>query len=802
MMLSCPAFAKTSGFLSYNKDSFSKKSEQKSKQSPIVIIADRMNTDQEAEITTAIGNVLVLQDGRSVLANKIIYDKKNDKLMAYGNVIVQDINADMIFSDSIEINRNNDSGLSKNARILTAASERVSAPTAIKYDKNRESFKKASYTPCKRCKDTLNPLWSLHSSAINKDSEKNYVEYIDTEVDFLGIPFFYLPYMYQPLKRASGFLIPGAGSSRGLGFFASSPYFSVINDSSDVLITPYFMSKGGKMLALEYREQLNAGFVKIEGAINKMPRKMEFFNEKIINKKGKKKKYKTGKIRPLRGYAKGDIKYNFNEHWRLSSKEYFVSDQTFFFSRPFFGVGANPQLESKTALEGFFAQPYSSHYFDVREIRYQCMLPGDGHFSTKGKYSPFIAPSGTYSYISEDTGVGYFIINVETLSLYRKVGDEMQRGTLECIYQFPITSDYGDIITPFIRAQGSGYSINLFNQYKKYADYDPVRTVLINKKTKERYHAKSNATRFIGLPQTGIEIMRPLSFIDPSCMISPTVQFIVAPTVEEYDSIPNESSQGVDFSEGNLFKENRYPGRDRLDGGSRVNYGAEIDKSFANDFHIDASIGQSYSFSKPIAKLAPLGLLKGFSHIIGRIATHAFSDQFNVVYRFRFANHELTPMVQELSFRAGPSVFHVTGSYLFINKKASLIKNYTGMNQASVGINSHFSQFWSASVGVTFNIDKNALVNKRTKTRRSGTRMLGQKIELLYRDECFTTSAGVYRSFVKYRDIKPGYTVLFSIVFKNLGGLNQNVGSIFNPGASQGNISSIFNNVRSARVGQ
>ena len=51
----------------------------------------------------------------------------------------------------------------------------------------------------------------------------------------------------------------------------------------------------------------------------------------------------------------------------------------------------------------------------------------------------------------------------------------------------------------------------------------------------------------------------------------------------------------------------------------------------------------------------------------------------------------------------------------------------------------------------------------------SSTTTLNSGIATTYRDECLTFSAAVTHVGTRDRDVRPGTTVLFSIIFKNLG---------------------------------
>ena len=47
--------------------------------------------------------------------------------------------------------------------------------------------------------------------------------------------------------------------------------------------------------------------------------------------------------------------------------------------------------------------------------------------------------------------------------------------------------------------------------------------------------------------------------------------------------------------------------------------------------------------------------------------------------------------------------------------------------------------------------------------------MLGQKLAILFDNECFTTEIGLHRSYYLDREIKPNDTFLITFTFKTLG---------------------------------
>src|SRR3546814_14073960 len=80
-------------------------------------------------------------------------------------------------------------------------------------------------------------------------------------------------------------------------------------------------------------------------------------------------------------------------------------------------------------------------------------------------------------------------------------------------------------------------------------------------------------------------------------VIEPTVQAVVAPNGSNPGEIPNEDSLDFEFDDTNLFKLNRFAGRDRVDSGTRIDYGLEWTGVLESGGSAGAFIGQSYSFT-------------------------------------------------------------------------------------------------------------------------------------------------------------------------------------------------------------
>jgi LPS-assembly protein len=153
-----------------------------------------------------------------------------------------------------------------------------------------------------------------------------------------------------------------------------------------------------------------------------------------------------------------------------------------------------------------------------------------------------------------------------------------------------------------------------------------------------------------------------------SQLIEPEAQFVVSPNlgISQNPRIPNEDSLDLEFSDQNLFNFNRYPGVDRMDGGSRVDYALHAAWYFPSGINLDGLVGQSYRFHKDYDYLPLSGLEDNVSDIVAR-ATVAPTPWFNVVYRTRLSHSNLRVQMTETTANFGTSMLNVSGGYLYTN---------------------------------------------------------------------------------------------------------------------------------------
>lgn len=139
--------------------------------------------------------------------------------------------------------------LMKNEHGMTAVG--VAEKVEIDRDHREGLFHNVTWTTCGR----ISPVWNLKAKDLRVDNAEERAYAHDVTFRVKDTPVFYLPYLSFPVsdKRATGFLMPSAGSSSARGVEAYVPYYFNIAPNQDATLALRPMSKRGVMLEGEYR---------------------------------------------------------------------------------------------------------------------------------------------------------------------------------------------------------------------------------------------------------------------------------------------------------------------------------------------------------------------------------------------------------------------------------------------------------------------------------------------------------------------------------------------------------------------
>lgn len=689
-------------------------------ESPSMISADEVTSDEDLGVVTATGNVEITQGDQLLKADTLSYNRRTGIVTASGNVNLVDANGDVVFADFVELSGDFKEGAVRNFRALMADQSRFAAVTARRLDGTRTVMRRATYSPCQPCNEnpTRAPVWQIRAERITHDQTAKEVTYKNAWLEMGGVPVMYTPYMAHPdgtEKRKSGFLLPDVSSSSQVGTMVGTPYYWVVNPSIDATITPVILSNDYPMLAGEYRERARTGQVEYRGAFMRTKRTGEGFGDN-------------------RGYINGRGNFDITDDWRWGFDGSRATDKTFidrYRMRQRFAFLDQNVLESRLYTEGFRDRGYAA----LNAFAYQGLRPEDSTST-----APVVLPTADYSWYGEPgTNGGRFAFEANSASIYRNQGLRTQRGSMVASWLLPYTTNSGEVYSLGVSVQG-----------------DVFHTSRLNSTTRE-YRPEESGVNTRALPEITLgwryPLVRPVAS-GGRLLVEPIAAVYAAPTLGNQAYLPNEDSLGFTFDDTNLFRMNRFSGYDRLESGVRTVYGANTQFTSSNGQRYAVFLGQQFRTSDERAASAGSGIDTRFSDFVGRVlaAPHPW---VTAVYRFQVdsANRELLRSISSLS--VGPTPLRYSLSHVRIDRALQPTAQ-SSINQLGHAITAVVSENWRVQGRVIQQLghDDGILVAGAT---------------LFYEDDCFVWGMDLTRRNIGRAEIPPDTALLFRIALRNLG---------------------------------
>jgi LPS-assembly protein len=717
---------------------------------PVLLHADDLTFDNEKNIITAQGHVQVYQEQEVLTADSLTYDRNQDKITAKGNVVWQRETGDVFFGSYIELQNQMKDGVIREFRGLLIDESRLASNLGKRKGGTETQMDQAVYSPCKVCKQEPNkpPLWQLKAQTALWDETAHDIIYTDAWLEFFGVPTLYTPYLRHPdptVKQRSGLLAPTINTRNDLGFYVALPYYYLISPDKDITLTPLLTTKKGQFLGVEYRQRLSDAKLVVGGSYG--------WSEK--DKKHKTKKDKHGNKKEIqkdavRGHIDSSMEWDVNENWRFRGNLLRSTDHTYLRKFPFYGHDNDAVLTSQAKAEGFYGLSY---------IRAQAMLYQGQREHDRQRTTPIVAPVIDVNYVSPaQFWNSRFLVDANTLVINRHEGTSaraktatkpkrmatarnVQRVSSTASWRLPFVSPLGDRYALSLRMRGDGYN---------YDDY-------IRGRHHHGKHHDKDGTKGRLFPQAYLEWEYPWikTFDQGNVIISPMASLVVAPKVGGQSKIPNEDCNAIEPNDEYILSHSRLLGLDRIDDGSRVNYGFKADSRFTKDITGGAFIGQTASFSEPNPIFKGTGFHDKLSDYMGRVNLNLY-QYFDIRYRFRLKKKTFTAVRNELNTSIGIPEFRINIDYLKLPRSEGQPLG-PGKQQIGIGLSSAFTKGWTAGIGT-----------RRDLGKRSHS--LAHTASLSFDNECLTMGFQLSKTFYKDGDLKPAKGFMFILAFKTMGG--------------------------------
>jgi LPS-assembly protein len=628
--------------------------QQGQNKSRMVVDAREVIYDRDKDIVTAVGDVQLYYQNKILEADRVVYNRKTKRVYAEGNAKLTEPDGTKTYGDRFDLTDDFRDGFIDSLRVETPQGNRFAAPRGERTGGEQTVLDSGTFTSCAPCKDNPErpPLWQVKSARIIHNNSEQRVYYEASTLEFWGVPVAYIPFFSAPdptVDRASGILAPRIINKSRLGKGVGIPLYWAIAPNYDLTFTPTLLTRQGFHADLFWRHRIENGSYNLR--INGI-RQADRFAFPVQPLAGAGAKTWRGSLE-TRGkfYLNEKWTIGWDGAW-ASDKHYFTDFKTkpqslssMFYSEVisqayvrgrgerswfdltayhYLGLNASDwQKQIETVLPSFDFErrftpdliggelkfKYNAAVIQRDAAVYQALPLADRpthvptnfvyDYNAGGTYMPCV-----YVRSGDPTGIPRGSYTPRDC-LLRGFAGEYVRNTVQMDWQRRFIDPVGQEWTPFVslRADAAWLRVNTGSLNT------PVQTGLGfgpgsafpgfqtygNQQQTNYFAGNSNNMMLRTMPAIGVEYRYPL-FAQTNWgthFFEPMGQLIVRPNETQIGNMPNEDAQSLVFDEHSLFSRNKFSGYDRVEGGSRVNYGARYTYRSNGDFFATAVFGQS-----------------------------------------------------------------------------------------------------------------------------------------------------------------------------------------------------------------
>jgi LPS-assembly protein len=579
-------------------------------QDQMLVRAQEINYDYSNERVSAIGNVQLYYGAATLEADRVIYDQKTKRLHAEGNVRLTQADGTVTYGEIMDLSDDFRDGFVDSLRADAPEQTRFAATRAERSGNNFTVFHNGVYTACEACKDDPKkpPKWQVKAMRIVHDQAEKMMYFEDARLEFVGVPFAYIPYFSAPdptVKRKTGFLVPSYSTSSVYGLGMAVPYYLALAPDYDATFTPMITTKQGPLLQGEWRQRLLDGAYSIRGTGIFQLDKNLFFRDGLP----------TSGYRDWRGSVETSGQFNLSEQWVWGWDGTLLSDKTYLQD-----YGLQKSLQSTNLLRStpdyalsqlYVAGRGERSYFDARALYFYGFSVADdqkqlpvvhpvmdsdyvfkspvfaGELALRSNFTSLSRDAASFDPISEQAVLSNFCgpttadpaIKNSSNCLLRGVPGAYTRFSTEASWRRTIVDPLGQVYTPFVIMRADAADIQVASQ-PGVSNYIHV--------------GQTDLGRV--MPTAGLEYRFPLINVQGwgTQTVEPIAQLIFRPKEVDVGAFPNEDAQSLIFDDSNLFKVNKFSGWDRVEGGGRANVGMQYTAQFNRGGNINLLFGQSY----------------------------------------------------------------------------------------------------------------------------------------------------------------------------------------------------------------
>lgn len=683
------------------------------------VLADSMVLQGDRTLIAA-GGVVVWYQGARLVASRIVVDGGTGDLTIEGPIHLSRPGAAdpeseaVLIADSGQLDRELQDGIIRGARLVLARELQLAAEELTRTGNGRmTNLRNVVASSCQVCAGDPTPLWEIRARNITHDAETRLITFDRPQFRALGIPLAAAPFALTApdptVERRTGLLRPEFRTTSGLGFGIKLPYFITLGDHADLTVTPYVSASRTRTLELRYRQAWSRGVTEWNGAISRDD-------------------IRAGETR---GYVFGNALIDLPRGYRLGVQVQAATDRGYLLD---YDITDADRLWSGLTLERVTRDKLVfgrvGNYHSLRDDEDNSTSPAQvADVIWQRRFTP--------DYIGGQALLEWSAHAHRRPSDADGPGRDVARGSVGLDWRRSEILPGG-----VVGAVLAGLDVDLYRIVQD-SDFDDVV-------------ARAD-------PMLGVEFRWPLigGTGGVTHLVEPVAQILYSPT-SGTDDIPNEDSRLIEFDEGNLFSDNRFPGWDARESGLRANLGVTWTRLDPAGWSLALTGGR-------VLRADPDPAFPDGSALSGRSSDWLVAANYDSGTGLALANRALFDDDLELSrneLRLGwlrPDL-QVSAGHLWLDGDSGGGADRPDINELAGNVGWQIRDGWWGKAETRYDFTAG-------KAQRAA-------LEVTYRNECLTVDMGVSRRFTSSDSVRPETSVGLSVRLGGFGTQDDRPGTV------------------------
>ncbi|MGY6410948.1 MAG: LPS-assembly protein LptD [Alkalilacustris sp.] len=239
------------------------------------IAADSVTLDTGGRLV-AEGRVEILYRSARLRAARLVLHPgtggAQDRVDLTGPILLEDGDSIVILAEAADLSADLRDGVLRGARMVLDRRLQLAATGMAREDGRITRVERVAASSCQVCPGGPPPLWDIRAARVTHDAEARTLLFEDAAFQIRGRTVAGLPRLRLPdptVDRLSGWLAPELRGTTALGPGIVAPFFLALGPHRDLTLLPRLHARGSQTLGARYRQAFALGQVQIDGALTR-----------------------------------------------------------------------------------------------------------------------------------------------------------------------------------------------------------------------------------------------------------------------------------------------------------------------------------------------------------------------------------------------------------------------------------------------------------------------------------------------------------------------------------------------------